>query len=196
MTSSRSKRRSFACASSSESCASVSSFTGRQSERLRATVMTSMATLRLRRGASPLGGHDRLMAVRHRVSDTFVFAVVPGHSDHGWSAEIESMAERWKKVFGAFDRIAGDTERPCELDEVGIAELGRERAAELTLFVHFDDAETPIDQHNDDDCRAQTLGRFELLDVHQKAAVAAERHHLAIGVHELRSDGAWQSDAH
>src|SRR4030081_1442411 len=95
------------------------------------------------------------------------------------------MPQGGKKVSGALDRVAGDAERLREMDEVGIAELRAERAAELSLLVELDHAEPLVDENDDDDRGAQALGCLQLLDVHEEPTIAAERDDLAVGVDEL-----------
>src|SRR4030081_3541644 len=106
------------------------------------------------------------------------------------------MPQGGKKVSGALDRVAGDAERLREMDEVGIAELRAERAAELSLLVDLDHAAPLVDEDDDDDRRDQARCCLQLLDVHEEATIAAERDDLAVGMDELRCDRSWERDAH
>jgi len=68
--------------------------------------------------------------------------------------------------------------------------------AEVGLLLPLDQVVAAVAEDHVDDGEAQPLGGLELLDVHQKAAVAAHRHHLALGVDELGRDGGGQGKAH
>src|SRR5439155_20790316 len=130
------------------------------------------------------------------VRDTLVGAVVPRHRDKRRLAEVEGAAKGWKELPRSRDREPGYAERPRELDEAGIAELGREGTAEDPPLVRLDDPEAIVDEDHAHDRGTHTLRRLELLDIHEKAAVPRERDDLPLREDELRRDRSGQRDAH
>src|SRR5438093_943418 len=130
------------------------------------------------------------------VRDALVGAVVPRNRDKRRLAKVERAPKGRKELPRCGDRESGDTERPRELHEAGIAELSGEDAAEDAALVRLDDAEAIVDEDHADDRRAHALRRLELLDIHEEAAVTRERDDLSLWEHKLRRDRSGQGDAH
>src|SRR5438445_12088009 len=79
------------------------------------------------------------------IGDAVVRAVVPGHGDDRRLSKIERRPKRREQRARARDRKASHPEGPCQLDEPGVAELGRERTPVDAPMVALDHAETLSD---------------------------------------------------
>src|SRR5438445_12800962 len=76
------------------------------------------------------------------IGDAVVRAVVPGHGDDRGLSKIERGPKRREQLARARDREASHPEGPCQLDEPGVPELGRERAPVYAPLVRLDHAVT------------------------------------------------------
>src|SRR5438094_777760 len=130
------------------------------------------------------------------VRDGLTRAVVPRHRDERGLAQVEGATQGGKELPYGRHREAGDAERPRELDEARIAELGGESTAEDAPLVRFDDPEAIVDEYHAHDRGAQALRRLELLDVHQETAVPTERDDFAFWKDELCRDRTGKRDTH
>src|SRR5437773_3027783 len=108
------------------------------------------------------------------VGDALVRAVVPRYRDERGLAEVQRSAQDREELSRGRHGESRDAEGPRELDESGIAERGRARAPVDPLLVGLDNAQAIIHEDHADDRGSQTLRGLELLDVHEKPAVARE----------------------
>ncbi len=106
------------------------------------------------------------------------------------------MRQARAEVVGRLAAPAGQAEGLGQLHEVGVGEVDAEVLAELLVLLPDDGAELAVLPDHVDDRGAQADGGLELLVVHQEAAVAGDRDHVAIGVHDLGRDGGRQGEAH
>src|SRR5918993_99575 len=125
-----------------------------------------------------------------------ILAIVDGHLDQGRPIHRERVAQAAGELRGGGGPGRRDPERPRERHEVGVAELHAERPAELVALLPVDEAVAVVAPDHDGDLRPEADRGLELLDVHQQAAVPAQRHDAPVRVDERRRDRARQRNAH
>ncbi len=106
------------------------------------------------------------------------------------------MGQAGAEVVGGLAPPGGQAEGLGQLHEVRVGEVGAEVLAELLVLLPDDRAELLVLPDHVDDRGAQAHGGLELLVVHQEAAVAGDRDHVAVGVHDLGRDGGGEREAH
>ena len=106
------------------------------------------------------------------------------------------MAQVAAEVVDALAAPRRHAEGLGQAHEVGVGEVDPEVLAELVVLLPDDRAELAVLPDDVDERRLQAHRRLELLAVHEEAAVAVDRDHLALGVHELGGHRAGQREAH
>ena len=90
----------------------------------------------------------------------------------GRRSSVFSMRYRWRGAFGEFY-------------EVRIGEVDAFVMAVLHILFPFDEAVAAVVEDEGDEVRAQAVGRFKFLDVHQEAGITSDSQDLFIGVDEF-----------
>ena len=176
-------------------------------DRERGILRPQPVDLRRPRGLAPGGLARRICVVvvgahaldglrAELLGDRHVDRVVDRDDDERRDVERERVAQVAADVV---DRLAAPGRHPeglGELDEVRVREVDAEVAAELLVLLPDDRAVLAVLPDEVDDRRAQPHRGLELLAVHEEAAVAVDRHDLAVGVHELGRDRARHREAH
>lgn len=125
-----------------------------------------------------------------------VFIVVDGAVDDDWFVLLEGFFQGRQEVFGLGDAVADGVEAFGQFHEVRVGEVDVLVMAVLHVLFPFDQAIAAVAEDEGDEVRAQAVGRFKFLDVHQEAGVAGDGQDFLVRMDELGRDGAGNGDAH
>src|SRR3954451_12047 len=144
---------------------------------------------------------SQLPSRRHRfcsefLADRYVYRIVDREHNQTREIGIERVPQRRPEVARILAAPGRHAERLGELHEVWVREIDAEMPAELLILLPDDRPELPVLPDDRDERRLHPHRRLELLEVHQRAAVAADRHDLAVRMHELRGDARGYREAH
>ena len=114
-----------------------------------------------------------------------VFFVVDGAVDDDRFILLEGFFQGRQEIFRLFDAVADGVEAFGEFYEVRIGEVDAFVMAVLHILFPFDEAVAAVVEDEGDEVRAQAVGRFKFLDVHQEAGITSDSQDLFIGVDEF-----------
>src|SRR5947208_1877955 len=120
--------------------------------------------------------------------------VVDGHVDDRGTGMREGLSEDRPQRARRVDPVALRAERRGQGHEVRVAELDAGFPPEMCLLLPLDEVVAAIAEDDVDNPEAEPACSLELLAVHEKAAVAADRHHPALGMDELGRDRGRQRE--
>ncbi len=118
-----------------------------------------------------------------------------GHVDDDGRPHLQGLGEQGAELQGVVGPQADSAEGLGELDEVRVEQVGLVGAAKELIEIARDVAVGVVAEDESDGVNAVLDGRGEIGGGEEKAAVATDAKHLAVGVRHLHAQGGWEGEA-